>query len=393
MEIRQLTLDDLPQQRWLMDEAFGGGMRSGGDGGFDPSPSLMLGAFENGKLVASATVHGLHVTWDSRNAPLGGVAGVACTVGARGQGHVGRLLIESLQVMRSAGQYLSGLYPFSYAFYRRYGWEWVGEKRHYTVPTTAVAAAPEGLDVRTYDGPDALDVVKPIYAAFARRYHGMMTREDPAPDWWKARLEHGGERTTYVHVHHDPETGVPDGYFTFRYPEQDRAARIGEFFALNPSAYCGLLSVIHYYGTQIKTIEVTAPADDPMPIYVMHHDMKMHVTPLFMGRIVDLSAAFIALKPSEGAQGAMTIQVHDPSCEWNDLTFEMTVDDGQVAVSPTGKTPGITLDIQALAQAYWAAPSLAILRRAGRLSVSNENHYGLLSALLPSAVPYLHDFF
>ena len=59
--------------------------------------------------------------------------------------------------MREAGQFTSGLYPFAYAFYHRHGWDWVGEKRKYTVPTAEIKASPEGKYVRSYDGPDALE--------------------------------------------------------------------------------------------------------------------------------------------------------------------------------------------------------------------------------------------
>ena len=375
-----------------MQEAFGGGMHSENET-LTPISSPILGAFEGTALVAAATVHPLHVTWEDHGGLLGGVAGVACTVGARGRGHVAGLLKEALRAMRDAGQYLSGLYPFSYAFYRRHGWEWVGEKRRYSVPTAAIAAAPEGQNVRAYDGLEARDVVTPVYAAFARRYRGMMTREDPTPNWWTGRLEHAGGRTTYVHVHHDAATDVADGYFTFRYPEGGQPAQVGEFFALTPAASRGLLSVMHYYGTQIKAVEFSAPADDPLPLHVMHHDLTITVSPLFMGRIVDVSAALSALRPAADVQGVFTIQVHDPSCDWNTGGFQITVVGGQVAVVPTQAVPGVTLDIQALTQAYWGQPALPLLRRAGRLDVSDDAQYRLLAALLPPAVSYLHDFF
>jgi predicted acetyltransferase len=150
---------------------------------------------------------------------------------------------------------------------------------------------------------------------------------------------------------------------------------------------------MHYYGTQIKALEIMAPADDPLPLHIMHHDLTTHVSPLFMGRIVDVSAALSALRPPPDLQGVLTLRVHDPSCDWNAGSFQVTVVGGQVAVTPTHAAPGVALDIQALTQAYWGQPALFLLRRAGRLDASDEAQYRLLSALLPPAVPYLHDFF
>jgi predicted acetyltransferase len=395
MEIRQVGEEDRAAMMRLMAEAFGGGRRpTADDVAVQPILSLHLGAFEGSALVAAATVHNLHVAWGSdHEAPMGGVAGVACTVGARGQGHVAALLARALHDMHVAGQYLSGLYPFSYAFYRRHGWEWVGEKRRYSVPTAAIVSAPEGRDVRTYDGPEALEVVKPVYAAFVRRYHGMTTRADAAPDWWTGSLTHQGERTTYVHVHHDPVTDEADGYFTFRYPDGGQPACLGEFFALNPAAYRGLLSVMHYYGTQIKTLEFAAPADDPLTLHVMHNDLSTSVNPLFMGRIVDVAAALSALRPLPAVRGTCILQVVDNACDWNHGCFEIGVEEGRVTVKASEKTSGVALDISALTQAYWGQPSLPLLRQAGRVEVADEGQYHLLAGLLPPAIAYLQDFF
>ena len=393
MELRRLTVEDQAALKRLMAEAFGGGMRPAEDETPSPPQSLQLGVFEGTRLAAAATVHDLHLTWGKHDAPMGGVAGVACAVAERGRGHVACLLSASLRQMRETGQYLSGLYPFSYAFYRRHGWEWVGEKRRYKLPTSAVRTSPEGRNVQTYDGPEAVDLVRPVYEAFARHYRGMTTRQDPTPDWWQTGLGHGGNRTTYVHVHHDPGTGEADGYFTFRYPDGDRPARIGEFFANSPAAYRGLLSVLHYYGTQISHLEFFAPADDPLPLHVMHNDLVTHVSPLFMGRIVDVIAALTALCPAPDIQGQLVVRVHDDTCDWNNATFAVTVAGGRVAVTHTDAAPGISLDIAALTQSYWGQPGLLLLRRAGQLTVTDEAQFSLLSALLPPAVTYLQDFF
>ena len=129
MELRQLTPDDRPALSMLMGAAFDGGRRPGPviagkpPGPDDVKPSVTWGLFDGARLVASATVHDLHVTWGDHDAPMGGIAGVACVADQRGRGHVARLLGQSLSGMQDAGQYLSGLYPFAYAFYRRYGWE------------------------------------------------------------------------------------------------------------------------------------------------------------------------------------------------------------------------------------------------------------------------------
>lgn len=394
-ELRALTPDDDLALSRLMSEAFGGGSRPTA-----PEPeegknrvSTVLGVFDEARLVAAAVVHDLHLIWGQADVPMGGIAGVACAAEQRGRGHVARLLAESLRIMREAGQFTSGLYPFAYAFYRRHGWEWVGEKRRYTVPTAEFRAAPDGKHVRCYDGPEAREVVRPVYEAFARRYRGMATRTDAHPKFWDRALEHRDNRTTYVQVYHDPETNSAEGYLTFRYPHGGETGHVGEFFANTPAAYRGLLSVLHYYGTQVQKVEYSAPADDPLPLHVMHYDLNTSVSPLFMGRVVDVAPAFAALTPAPSLTGRLALQVSDGSCEWNNQTFALTAEAGQVTAEVTSDAPGVSLDIQALSQAYWGQPSLDLLRAAGRLTVTDEAQYQFLSRLLPPSVCYLQDGF
>lgn len=394
IELRPLTHEDDAALARLEAEAFFAGRRSEPPApDLDTPRSTVLGVFDGPRLVAAATIHALHLWWGERQVPMGGIGGVACAADARGRGHTGRLLTESLRQMREAGQYTSGLYPFAYAFYRRFGWEWVGEERHHTVPTAHIPVFPEGRAVRCYDGPEALETICPVYDTFARWHRGMATRTDADPNFWERALAHSDNRTTYVQVYHDPATDTAEGYLMFRYPTEGDTGHIGEFCANTPAAYRGLLSVLHYYGTQVERVKFSAPADSPLPLYVMHHDLKTTVRPLFMGRVVDVAAALSALTPDPSLAGTLTLHVSDPTCDWNTGAFAVTVEARQVSAVPTPNVPGVTLDIQALSQAYWGQPALDLLRAAGRVSVSDEAQYDLLSRLLPPAICFLQDGF
>lgn len=403
MELRILTADDALAIGGLMAEAFGRGIRPAPPGqAEDAKPEISrtrLGVFDGPRLVACAIINPLTLAWGDADAPMGGIGGVACTADQRGRGHVGRLLGESLRAMRDAGQYLSGLYPFSFSFYRRHGWDWVGEQRQYSVPTSELKAGPEGRFLTMYEGLDALEVVQPVYEQFARRHYGMGLRRETAPGdaasyWWKRALDESmGNRTAYVQVYCDPATGQPEGYLTFRYPDDDDDGQVGDFIANTPAAYRGLLSVLHYYGVQMEKVSVYAPVDDPLALHLMHNDLETKIKPLFMGRVVDAQAALTALRPEADVSGKIALQVFDSQCDWNNGTFSVIVDAGHVTVAPSQDTPGITLDIQTLSQAYWGQPSLNLLRAAERLTVTDEAQYALLSRLLPPRICFLRDFF
>jgi predicted acetyltransferase len=403
LEIRTLTPEDRPAIGKLMAEAFHGGSRPEPepDAPKEAKPGLpqaKLGAFEGPRLVACAMIDSLHLAWGEADAPLGGIGGVACTADQRGQGHVGRLLAESLRTMRDAGQYLSGLYPFAFAFYRRYGWDWVGEQKQYVVPASELKAGPEGRCLTAHEGLDALQVVRPVYERFARRHYGMGLRTETAPGdavphWWKRALDHRDNRITYVQVYSDPATGKAEGYLTFRYPDNGDTGQLGEFYANTPAAYRGLLSVLHYYGVQVDQVAWSAPMDDPLALHLMHYDLETKLKPLFMGRVVDVSAALMALRLEADLSGNIVLQVSDAQCDWNNGVFAVALEAGNVTVTASQDAPGITLDIQTLSQAYWGQPSLDLLRASERVAVTDEAQYTLLSRLLPPHICFLRDFF
>ena len=393
-DLRTVGPDDATQVMHLMGDAF---MR----GRITPSPfqeeitksqSLTLGIFDGERLVCAGTIHPLAVIWGDQSLKMGGVAGVACAADQRGRGHVGRLMRESLVRMREAGQTISGLYPFAFAFYRRYGWEWVGEKRRYTVPLSEVASSPEGAHVSPVQVDQALPEIQDCYRRFASRYRGMTDRTSVMPNWWNGLNDRDGRRT-YVYAYCQSETSPIDGYMSFRFPEPGDTAEVGDFFANTPEAYRGLLSILHYYGTQLKKAAWKAPVDDILPIHVMHHDLESVTTPLFMGRVVDVVGALVSLNAPSRVQGKLVLSVSDPTCDWNTGRFVIEAENGKISARPSSDEAGVAVDIQALSQAFWGQPSLNILRRAGRVSVTEERQFSLLSEILPETVCYLQDFF
>jgi predicted acetyltransferase len=400
MEIRTLTPDDIPYHDRLMSEAFGRGARPTWDTAQDAEKRAELslcnrtGVFDGIRLVATATVLDMSVYWDSQIVRLGGIAGVACTADRRGEGHVGALLNRNLIDMRESGQFISGLNPFAFGFYRRYGWDWVGEKRITTLPFELLEAHAESRNVVMLEGLDAKEKAAVVYDNSVKRYRGAVARDQTVfPNFWKRTLDHHDGRTTYVHVYQSPSTGEPEGYFICSLPGSGDKMIVPEFFAETPRAESGLLGALHYYGTQFKLVELTRPFDDPLTLSIMHWDVDVKLKPLFMGRIVDLTAAFAGLDAPDSVRGEAVISVTDSHCDWNNGSFKLVVEGGRITVNRTTGNPDVVTDIQILTQAYWGRPGLAALRDAGRVIVTGEDGYKLLSKLLPESNSYVGDFF
>ena len=150
MQIREVTLEEMKDVYYLSQQAFTHGRR---DPNWQPSADAAqltrYGVYDENGLQQKVVVlnYRTHLGPDVV-VPMGGVAGVSCLPASRGKGYTGACMDYSLERMRDAGQVISVLYPFSWAFYRKHGYEWVGEQREYKVLSRVLKSTPETEFVR-----------------------------------------------------------------------------------------------------------------------------------------------------------------------------------------------------------------------------------------------------
>jgi predicted acetyltransferase len=230
--------------------------------------------------------------------------------------------------------------------------------------------------------------LKPVYERFASGYNGMLARDSAR---WESVLKDNDKRASSTFIYR--RDGEVEGYARVRYREKEEEAEATELIALSNRAYRGLLGVIRRYVMTVKSVRWRAPFDDSLWSIPTHWDVETKLEPEGMSRIVDVSAALQALKPDSGIRDSAVISVEDQKAPWNTGVWRISAESGRVEARKGSAEPGVRLDIQALTQAYWGAPSLDRLRRAGRVDVVDERDYSLLAALLPPTPVWLLDDF
>src|SRR2546421_6453380 len=148
MEIRVITAEHLEEYRHIVSHSFERGMACEMTAE-ELEGTERFGVFEGGRLQASMRILPFEMFFGEERRPCGGIAGVACEPAARGRGYAGALLDRSLELMRERGQYLSSLWPFSFAYYRKFGWEWVGPGMEYKVPLDLLPPEAESKHVES----------------------------------------------------------------------------------------------------------------------------------------------------------------------------------------------------------------------------------------------------
>ncbi|BAS26570.1 GNAT family N-acetyltransferase [Limnochorda pilosa] len=328
------------------------------------SPPVGLGAFEpgGGGLLAALRIWPFLAFFQGRPVPTGGVASVASWPEVRRHGLVARLLRESLNVMREEGQVVSALYPFSYSFYRRYGWELAFTRNVYEIPLVELDRyrRPPGGRFQPA-GPDDLPAMDALYRRFVSRWNGPLLRETL---WWRERILHrqgpagAGPRRTIlwedrprvrayvVYGFQNPPAASP------LEAAPGRVLHVYDWAVEDGEAMHALLSFLVQHDSMAGRMSLAAPSDwDLLPLLV-NPRVQVRRAAGAMLRIVDMDRFLGHLFPAgEEDQGeapgqatppvpAVHLEVSDELAPWNVGTWLVPLAGGAIERLPAGAANG-----------------------------------------------------
>lgn len=354
-------------------------------------PERSWGAFEGGELLAKLMLLPLHLYVQGRPVPMGGIAGVATWPEHRRSGLVRELLATALRRMNEQGQILSCLHPFSIPFYRKFGWEVYTDYKKYSV---TIDSFPSKTLVtgNVKRGVKDIELLNGIYHSFARRYNGMLVRDE---EWWK-RMVLGEEDHTAVYY---AESGQPEGYVL--YQVKNKELIIDEFVFLNETARQGLWTYLANHDSMVtQVIFDRVPADDLLPFLLRDPRCKQETVPYFMARIVN-AAAFVGdysfIPPASTSPIRLGLRIEDEAAPWNEGDWLLEVSsEGKGSLTPVNPAnpadSGLVCDIQTLTALLLGYKRPREMFACGKLSGPGTDAE-TLERLIPLSQTALLDFF
>jgi len=389
--IRLLQPDDELEHAKLMSHAFGRGrVVSPRDADAAPGKHLAFtwGLFRDNRLLASAMVEPFAVCWPDagnepghRILPMGGIGGVATWADSRGLGLVERLLVHSLQTMRDQGLVVSNLYPFAFSYYRKFGWEWVGEHTVAKVPLRELPRSkPDGWRVDRLDPKEAKAVLAPLWDDYARRHRCAFPSSHHK---WHDHLGNKDNRVPFVFVAVSPD-GIPAGYLIWRYEDKGRGS-VPLLVSLSPTCDLVLLSLLRDLGMQCETARIKLGHGFPIKAYLCHWDLGIARKTEMQGRVVDVAAAMAKLTPCPVGDGNAVVRISDPHAPWNHGGWRFEASAGTIAAvrADDSLDPDLECPITAFSQLFYGTPSLDTLERAGVIKTKQGAGRRWLGELFP----------
>ncbi|PHQ44873.1 GNAT family N-acetyltransferase [Halorubrum sp. C3] len=366
------------------------------------------GLFDGDEPVAVCGHHDFTLRIRGRDRDAAGLSAVASPPEHRRQGHIERLLRESVTEYRGDGVRFSVLWPFEHPFYRRYGWATVNRYRWVKTPPEQLAFAAEASDRGDEAGEfrrldeDDYDAAADLLAATAERYDFTLARTEP---WWRERTLRGWKTDPYVYGFE--RDGDLQALLSYTFEERDdgdgRAMVVSDAAVADPADWDLVFRFCRDHDSQVERVRLRLPADVSL---LDHVDDPREVTeevragPMF--RLVDVPAALAALDPDPDLETAFALAVDDPLVDWHERPVRVAVADGAVdaeRVDPdvSGSVDAdVSAGIGALSQLYAGYRDVDDLRAHAALGLADGAPDGLaadLAALFPPRRTFLREGF
>ncbi len=341
------------------------------------------GWMEDGELAAKLHIIPLACYINGKTFKMGGISSVATWPEYRRKGMVKELLQHALHDMKENGQQLSFLHPFSFPFYRQYGWEHAFTQQHYSIPVSKLKKdwGANGYVRRVSENPSLLHQ---LYTSYAASYNGMLTRDEA---WWKQRVL---KDDTHIAVAYNPQHEA-EGYIIFIVKNNEFLVQEIVYNTLNGRKL--LLQFIGNHDSMAENAEMIVPEDDQLALLVDEPRFEQQLKPYFMARIVD-AASFLAAYPFQG-NGSLAFQVEDTFFPENNGGYQLRVENGKTKVTHVRGVSGhqiVYCSIQILAGMLLGYRRPVDYFRLGKLQTDQETILQL-ERMVPEKKTFFADFF
>ncbi len=238
------------------------------------------------------------------------VAGVGTAPQYRRQGCVRKMLSELLPRAREYGWYISMMHPFSFSYYRQFGYERVSNKVICDMPMTALDFVPRYPDLVPLNEAKRENDIIDVFEAFSANRSLAFKRESPG-NFRKDKC------ATYLYYN---DAGVCEGYVITEVDNYfDGINRmisvnlvVHEIVYLNKNALMHLLGFLRMYEGELKTVHFRDIGMTPEVDLCFKHfmDTRYDIHPDIGVRILDTEAMLRAnVYPT--AHGVFTMRVED----------------------------------------------------------------------------------
>ncbi len=350
---------------------------------------------EPGRLASCINMLPFKMVFGGQPVAMGGIGGVATWADCQGKGYAGALMHRSVEIMHEQGYLVSALYPFSFRYYRKFGWESCGDRITYEgFRQSDLRRGEDSRLVRASRGAEDA----PLFAAAydrqaAERYNGLMVRSHES---WTARLntlaEAGG------HAYLIEEDDQPTGYFLCDHPHDSGGhigLRIRDFATNTPRAMRAMTMFLATLPGNVETITLQTAAHPTIFEAFLEPTVRKLLAPGFMFRVLDVCGAVAARGYNSAARQGFTAYITDEHGPWNSGAYEFDFGGGRGEAKrlPEGVATDFLWSIQEFSQVFTGYRDMVQQHAAGLFDAPSAAAAAVVRDAFCDRPTHLMDFF
>ena len=308
------------------------------------------GAFtEEGELMSSLSLTSYRVRFDAQACPMAGVGAVQTLPPYRRRGGIAACFAEALPALRDEGVLFAYLYPFSTAFYRRFGFESCVMKIGCTVDLSQLRLPPQAgifrLAVKEKPLAEAICAVDRVWE---RKWNMEVLRGEEDYGWLEELDPYAKQE--YLYVCFDA-MGRAIAYTAFRTAVETDGRNLlcSRFRFADREGFYALLGVFKSLAADHRFAKFSLPSDPALPYLMGEWSLgaaNFALQPAGMVRVINVKE--VLSRAAYCGSGEVRLQIRDGLIADNDGVFSLRFADGRaVSVKRTEEKPDAVMDISA----------------------------------------------
>lgn len=303
-------------------------------------------------MVGAITAIPYEVNFDGQRASMMGIGGVATLPPYRREGAIRGCFEKALPELYRQGAVFSYLYPFSTAYYRKFGYELCCDRVKWKLRLSTCSKTPvSGNCVLVEPGMDVEAELRAIDAAWQARYN-MMVYEDTL-EYRASALQNPYKTATYTYLYRSGD-GTPKGYFTWklRRGDRERVVDVSRMVFADSEGFYGLMNLMLSMVADQSHAEFALPSDVDLSALLPEWALwtvERKLEQRGQVRVLNAEAALRLCKTR--GEGAFVLELRDEQIEENNGRFAIAYADGRVQrVTRTQDAPDIAMGIAAFSR-------------------------------------------
>ena len=357
----------------------------------NPDTMVPYGYFVDDVLVSTCGYIPFRVRLRGQIVNMGGISFVTTPPEYRRRGYVADMLKRLVAELNALDMPVSGLWPFSRAFYRRYGWATCVDSSEIELETEQLRSLVRGFRSTASFARATLDDaprMDEVHRRWSVPYDLCVIRDR---EGWRTQTFSGWKKDPHVYVAKGSDDEVI-AYLAYTVDERedwDRDLRVTDLAFRDADAYREILYFLANHDSQVNRFHLSTPNSDPLFDWMVGGKVARACG--IMVRISDPGLVLEGISIPEGAEGSVVLGIEDDFLPGNSGDYRIDFSAGQVEVRVVDEPVDVQLDVAALSQLVSGYRSLEELQRFGRAQVFSRG--AVLDSLLPRSHTFMREHF